>query len=102
MVVSGQLIAFTSNAIIANVGSESGGIWRWMLVIATIPAVMLWFGMLVMPESPRWLASKTRFGEALEVLKQVRSAQRAEAELAEVSALAAKEEQQRLGGWQDM
>jgi major inositol transporter-like SP family MFS transporter len=102
MIVSGQLLAFTSNAIIAQVGGESGGVWRWMLVIATIPAVVLWFGMLVMPESPRWLASKTRFGEALDVLKQVRSQQRAEAELAEVSALAVKEAQEKLGGWQDL
>ncbi|MFF4250007.1 sugar porter family MFS transporter [Streptomyces sp. NPDC001663] len=102
MIVSGQLLAFTSNAVIANVGSESGGIWRYMLVLATLPAIVLWFGMLVMPESPRWLASKTRFGEALEVLKQVRSQQRAEAELAEVTSLAVKEEQEKLGGWQDM
>lgn len=102
MVVSGQLLAFTSNAVIANVGGESGGVWRWMLVVATVPAVVLWFGMLVMPESPRWLASQTRFGDALDVLKQVRSRQRAEAELAEVSALAVKEERERLGGWQDM
>ncbi|MER7900573.1 sugar porter family MFS transporter [Streptomyces sp. NPDC096046] len=102
MIVSGQLLAFTSNAAIARVGGESGGVWRWMLVLATIPAVVLWFGMLVMPESPRWLASRTRFGEALEVLKQVRSRQRAEAELAEVSAFAVKEERERLGGWQDM
>ncbi|MFL5998599.1 MAG: sugar porter family MFS transporter [Streptomyces sp.] len=102
MIVSGQLLAFTSNAVIARAGGESGGVWRWMLVIATIPAVVLWFGMLVMPESPRWLASQTRFNEALEVLKQVRSRQRAEAELAEVSALAVKEKEQRLGGWEDM
>ncbi|WP_181806668.1 sugar porter family MFS transporter [Streptomyces shenzhenensis] len=102
MIVSGQLLAFTSNAVIANVGGESGGVWRWMLVIATVPAVVLWFGMLVMPESPRWLASQARYGDALEVLQQVRSRQRAEAELAEVSALAVKEEQERLGGWQDM
>ncbi|MBA4862186.1 sugar porter family MFS transporter [Streptomyces sp. PSKA54] len=102
MIVSGQLLAFTSNAIIAQVGGESGGIWRWMLVIATIPAVVLWFGMLVMPESPRWLASKSRFSEALEVLKQVRSQQRAEAELREVTALAVKDEQEKLGGWRDM
>lgn len=59
-----------------------------MLVVASIPAVMLWFGMLVMPESPRWLASKDRFGDALDVLKQVRSADRVHAELAEVQALA--------------
>ncbi|MER7405886.1 sugar porter family MFS transporter [Streptomyces sp. NPDC000070] len=102
MIVSGQLLAFTSNAIIARVGGESGGVWRWMLVIATLPAVVLWFGMLVMPESPRWLASQSRFGEALEVLRQVRSRARAEAELKEVSALAVKDEQAKLGGWQDM
>ncbi|MPY58889.1 sugar porter family MFS transporter [Streptomyces spongiae] len=102
MIVSGQLLAFTSNAIIARVGGESGGVWRWMLVIATIPAVVLWFGMLVMPESPRWLASKSRFNEALDVLRQVRSQQRAEAELREVTALAVKDEQEKLGGWQDM
>ncbi|MBI0294332.1 sugar porter family MFS transporter [Streptomyces sp. PRKS01-29] len=102
MIVSGQLLAFTCNAIIARVGGESGGVWRWMLVLATLPAVVLWFGMLVMPESPRWLASQSRFADALGVLKQVRSQQRAEAELSEVSALAVKEERQKLGGWQDM
>ncbi|MEU1575152.1 sugar porter family MFS transporter [Streptomyces collinus] len=102
MIVSGQLLAFTSNAIIAQVGGESGGVWRWMLVIATLPAVVLWFGMLVMPESPRWLASQSRFGEALDVLGQVRSRARAEAELKEVSALAVKDERAKLGGWQDI
>lgn len=64
--------------------------------------VVLWFGMLVMPESPRWLASQSRFGEALEVLKQVRPRARAEAELKEVSALAVKDEREKLGGWQDI
>lgn len=102
MIVTGQLLAFTSNAVIARVGGESGGVWRWMLVLATLPAVVLWFGMLVMPESPRWLASQARFGDALEVLRQVRSRQRAEAELSEVSALAVKEEQEKLGGLHDM
>ncbi|MGW1024733.1 sugar porter family MFS transporter [Streptomyces sp. NPDC002577] len=102
MIVSGQLLAFTSNAIIAHVGGESGGVWRYMLVIATIPAVVLWFGMLVMPESPRWLASQSRFNEAFEVLKQVRSEARAQAELSEVTALAVKDEQEKLGGWKDM
>ncbi|MEW2395395.1 sugar porter family MFS transporter [Streptomyces sp. NPDC046862] len=102
MIVTGQLLAFTSNAIIARVGGESGGVWRWMLVVATLPAVVLWFGMLVMPESPRWLASQSRFNDALDVLKQVRSQQRAEAELSEVSALAVKDEQEKLGGWADL
>jgi major inositol transporter-like SP family MFS transporter len=102
MIVSGQLAAFTFNAIIADVGGESGGIWRWMLVIATLPAVALWFGMLVMPESPRWLASKARYGDALAVLKQVRSERRAEAELSEVTAMAVEDEKAKLGGWNDL
>ncbi|WP_306322127.1 MULTISPECIES: sugar porter family MFS transporter [unclassified Streptomyces] len=102
MIVSGQLLAFTSNAVIARVGGESGGVWRYMLVIATLPAVVLWFGMLVMPESPRWLASQSRFSEALTVLRQVREEARAKAELSEVSALAVRDEQEKLGGWRDM
>ncbi|MFK0156672.1 sugar porter family MFS transporter [Streptomyces sp. NPDC090493] len=102
MIVSGQLAAFTFNAVIADVGGESAGIWRWMLVIATLPAVALWFGMLVMPESPRWLASKARYGDALAVLKQVRSERRAEAELSEVTAMAVEDEKAKLGGWNDL
>jgi len=102
MIVSGQLLAFSFNAIIGNAFGESGGVWRWMLVLATLPAVVLWFGALVLPESPRWLASKERFGDALDVLKQVRSAQRAEAELAEVRRLAEADKEAKAGGWADL
>lgn len=34
--------------------SGNGMAWRWMLVLATIPAVLLWIGMRMMPESGRW------------------------------------------------
>ncbi|AIJ23871.1 sugar porter family MFS transporter [Amycolatopsis methanolica] len=102
MIVTGQLLAFTFNAIIGNAFGESGGVWRWMLVLATLPAVVLWFGMLVMPESPRWLAARERFGDALSVLKEVRSARRAEAELAEVRQLALEDRQAKTGGWSDL
>jgi Na+/melibiose symporter-like transporter len=33
-----------------------------------IPAIILFFGMFFMPRSPRWLASKDRWEEAIEVL----------------------------------
>ncbi|HVV13267.1 sugar porter family MFS transporter [Amycolatopsis sp.] len=102
MIVSGQLLAFSCNAVIGNLFGETGGVWRWMLVIATLPAVALWLGMLAMPESPRWLASKQRFGDALEVLRQIRPAGRAEAELAEVRELAARDEEAKRGGWADL
>jgi MFS transporter, SP family, major inositol transporter len=102
MIVTGQLCAFTFNAIIGNAFGESGGVWRWMLVIATLPAVVLWFGMLAMPESPRWLATQDRFGDALAVLRQVRSPQRAEAELAEVRRLADEDRKSQSGDLRDL
>ncbi|MBC2024910.1 sugar porter family MFS transporter [Listeria booriae] len=84
MIVTGQLLAFTFNAIIGTTLGEDGNVWRYMLVIATIPAVVLWFGMLILPESPRWLASKGKIGDALRVLQQIREQNVAEAELTEI------------------
>jgi MFS transporter, SP family, galactose:H+ symporter len=36
----------------------AGGDWRWMLGLAVIPSLVLVFGMLAMPESPRYLFKK--------------------------------------------
>jgi MFS transporter, SP family, major inositol transporter len=85
MIVSGQLLAFVFNAILGNTfGEGASHVWRYMLVIASLPAVVLWFGMLAVPESPRWLASKGKLGDALRVLKEIREANRAESELKEI------------------
>ena len=51
-IVSGQFLAFAINAVIGNVWGENENVWRHMLVIAVLPAVVLFFGMLRMPESP--------------------------------------------------
>ena len=102
MIVSGQFAAFIINAIIFNVWGEHDGVWRYMLLVAVLPAFALFFGMLRMPESPRWLTSQDRNDEALEVLKQVRSDERAEAEMAEVHRLAVEEKEAQTGGWADL
>ncbi|MBM7690848.1 major inositol transporter-like SP family MFS transporter [Peribacillus deserti] len=81
MIVTGQLLAYTFNAVLANSLGEMAHVWRYMLVIATLPAVILWIGMIFVPESPRWLASKGKFGEALKVLQKVRKNERAKSEL---------------------
>ncbi|MDQ0199378.1 sugar porter family MFS transporter [Neobacillus ginsengisoli] len=82
MIVSGQLLAFVFNAILGNtIGEGASHVWRYMLMIASLPAVVLWFGMMAVPESPRWLASKGRLGDALRVLNEIREANRAESEL---------------------
>src|ERR687894_692598 len=83
-IVVGQLSAFVVNAIIGNVFGNVVGIWRIMFAVCALPAIALFFGMLRMPESPRWLVEKGRDDEALTVLKTVRSEDRALAELRQV------------------
>lgn len=91
MIVIGQMLAFMCNAVIGSAWGANHSVWRWMLVIATLPAAGLWLGMLVMPESPRWLASKGRIAEALRVLELVRDDKRAKAELEEIRRVGARE-----------
>lgn len=102
MIVFGQFLAFAINAVIFNIWGENESVWRWMLLVAVLPAFVLFIGMLRMPESPRWLISKGRDREALDVLRQVRSPERAEAEMAEVHELAEEEQEAQTGGWADL
>lgn len=98
MIVVGQLAAFVVNAIIGNLLSDFGGVWRIMLTVAALPAVALFIGMLRVPESPRWLVERGRTDEAREVLRQIRPEERADAELAEVATVAEEESRaQRTG-----
>lgn len=102
MIVTGQFAAFVVNAIIGNAWGQVPGVWRIMLAVAALPAVVLYFGMLRMPESPRWLLSKDRETEALQVLRTIRTNERAEAELAEIRDLALLERVTQTGGFRDL
>lgn len=102
MIVSGQLIAFIVNAVLGNMADVIPEVWRYMLVIAAIPAVLLFFGMLKMPESPRWLVSKNRTDEALEVLRRVRSEEEAQIELNEIKESFAKENEKEKTTFKNM
>ena len=46
--------------------------WRWMLGLGLVPGVILGAGMLVLPESPRWLLGHGRAGDAEAALRSVR------------------------------
>ncbi|MFF1251802.1 sugar porter family MFS transporter [Pseudarthrobacter sp. NPDC058329] len=98
-IVVGQLAAFIVNAVIAGLFGHVEGVWRIMFAICALPAVALFFGMLRMPESPRWLVEKGRREEALAVLRTVRSEERAVAELADVQNIAQEEMKSHQLGW---
>lgn len=93
-IVVGQFSAFVVNAILnATLGGHVEGLWRIMFGVCALPALALFFGMLRMPESPRWLIEKGRGEEALAVLKTVRSKDRAIAEFSQVERVAEEEKE---------
>jgi MFS transporter, SP family, major inositol transporter len=102
MIVTGQLLAFTFNAIIGNMLGENPHVWRYMLPIAAIPAVFLFFGMLRVPESPRWLVSKGKNNEALTVLQKIRESKRAKSELQEIENAYEKEAKMEKATFKDL
>ncbi|MDU0349753.1 MFS transporter [Actinomyces sp. MRS3W] len=64
-----KTLSSTANLIVS---SGNGNTWRYMLVICSIPAIALWLGMRMMPESSRWYAANRRYAEAIAELQRVR------------------------------
>lgn len=64
----GILVSYLVGFALATV---SGG-WRWMLGLGALPGIVLALGMLILPESPRWLAGHGRIDDAGTVLKHLR------------------------------
>ncbi|GGH96632.1 major myo-inositol transporter IolT [Arthrobacter liuii] len=95
MIVTGQMLAFAINALLDALIHDSE-VWRTMLGIASIPALALLAGMLMLPESPRWYAIRGRLEESRRVLNLSRSPQEAAAEYEEI-ALAARTAKQERG-----
>ncbi|CED92563.1 MFS transporter [Actinomyces succiniciruminis] len=67
---SAEYHAFLDQLVIA---SGNGMTWRYMLVLCSIPAVALWIGIRLMPESSRWYITKERLYDAIGALKRVRN-----------------------------
>lgn len=75
MITLGIVLAFLSNtwlASYATFGGVTGGHWRIMLGVIAIPAAVMFAGVLLLPESPRWLFLKGRKDDAVAVFKRMR------------------------------
>jgi MFS transporter, SP family, major inositol transporter len=99
MIVSGQLLAFAVNAVIAHVWGESPTVWRWMLGVAAAPGIALGVGAIFLPESPRWLIARARPDQAAAVLERLRPPGTAAAEARAIGELAAAEAASDIRGW---
>jgi len=87
-IVIGISVAFFTNYLILQLGQSDASWaqslkfndynWRWMLGLETLPAIFYFFALFIVPRSPRWLAMKSRFEEAREILKSTSSEKEAE------------------------
>jgi sugar porter (SP) family MFS transporter len=83
-VVTGILLAYASNYLIARVGLGTAE-WRWQLGIAALPALLFLVLLFAIPRSSRWLVTQNRIDEAREVL-QMMGTPNTEEELQEIVA----------------
>lgn len=77
-IVLGISVAFLTNYLILKWGASGAewavslGLdthqWRWMLGVEAVPAVFYFFGLFLVPWSPRWLAMRGRYDEAYKVM----------------------------------
>ena len=67
MITIGILLAFLSDTAFSYSGN-----WRWMLGIIAIPGVLFLFGVLFLPDSPRWLMMQGHKDEAKKILQRLR------------------------------
>lgn len=71
MITIGLLGSYISDYLLSdNSNPES---WRMMFLVGVFPALILLVGMFFLPETPRWLISKSRAGEAKKVLESIES-----------------------------
>lgn len=74
--------------------------WRWMFYVGVFPAILLFVGMIFMPETPRWLLSKGRNEEGEKVLAKVESPELYESSLNQIKTEIAKDKNK--AGFKDL
>jgi SP family sugar:H+ symporter-like MFS transporter len=77
-IISGLFFSFLANYFVANAAGGSTSefwlgftAWRWMFWMELIPAVVFFFALFLIPESPRFLVIKGRHEQATEVLARL-------------------------------
>ena len=79
MIVSGMLASYIVAYFLRNLHETTA--WRLMLGLAAIPALVLFLGVLRLPESPRFLIKNGRIEEARTVLSYIRDNDAIDSEL---------------------
>lgn len=86
-IVLGFFAAFLSNYFFNIYNSPENSfltdenVWRWMLGVELIPAILYFIALFFVPRSPRWLYLKNKINEAKRVLYEIHGEVRGEQEI---------------------
>jgi MFS transporter, SP family, galactose:H+ symporter len=106
--VRGLLVTFNQLAITIGIAvsywvdlafAHAGMGWPPMFATAAVPSVLLFLGMLICPETPRWFASKGHWDEARGVLERIQGAD-PDREIADIRA--SLREERRQAGYREL
>ncbi len=78
-IASGVVLAYYVDYLLAASGN-----WRLMFMSAVIPSALLLAGLLYLPETPRWMASRGNFAAAAQILAKIEGPREAERDLQEL------------------
>lgn len=102
-IISGLFFSFLANYLLANAAGGSTAefwlgfqTWRWMFWVELIPAVVFFFALFQIPESPRFLVIKGKLDKATEVMTRLFGAEAAKLKVEEISASLAKDHKPKL------
>ena len=93
-IVIGISVAYFSNFLILSLGQSDlawaqalnlgDWSWRWMLGIEAVPAILYFFALFSVPESPRWLVMHGKPDRALGIMERVSGKAQAKVDMAAV------------------
>jgi sugar porter (SP) family MFS transporter len=78
-IVTGLLLAYLSDYLLLHSGVDN---WRWMFSSQSLPALLFFFGLFFVDESPRWLIRKNRLQRAGQILTKIGGSGYAAAQMA--------------------
>ena len=90
MIVSGMLLSYIVDYLLQGLPHTIA--WRLMLGLAAVPAVILFLGVLRLPESPRFLVKTGHIDAARSVLTYIRPSNEVAGELADIQRTVAVED----------
>ena len=89
-IVFGFFAAFLSNYFFNKYNTSDStfltdvNVWRWMLGVELIPALLYFIFLFFVPKSPRWLYLKGKYEEAKKVLNKIHGKERGQLEITSI------------------